>query len=153
MDKRPKRRKNKDNPYELISNEKKYYIKFKDSSSQLRVVEVSKIIYETFDSFELDDLSFLNEYDRHIEHIDLDENSIYLKGGCQLPSTESVVEQKLQSEELYLAINKLSDIQKRRIKMYYFEDLNLRQIAEKEGCSIMSVKESIESGIKKLKNF
>ena len=117
------------------------------------MVEVNKIIYESFDSFELDDLSFLNEYDRHIEHIDLDENSLYSKGGCQTLSTELIVEQKLQSEELYLAINKLSDIQKRRIKMYYFEDMNLREIAEKEGCSIMSVKESIESGIKKLKNF
>lgn len=153
MDKRPKRRKYRDNPYELISNEKKYYIKFKDGSNKIRVVEVNKVIYEAFNSFELDDLSFLNEYDRHIEHIDLDENSIYSKGGCQTLSTESIVEQKLQSEELYLAINKLSDVQKRRIKMYYFEDMNLREIAEKEGCSIMSVKESIESGIKKLKNF
>ena len=45
----------------------------------------------------------------------------------------------------------LSNIQKRRIKMYYFDDMTLKEIAKIEKCSIMSVKESIDSGINKLR--
>ena len=37
--------------------------------------------------------------------------------------------------------------------MYYFEDMTLKQIAELEHCSIMSVKESINSGINKLRKI
>ena len=57
------------------------------------------------------------------------------------------------NQELKEAINLLSEKQKRRIKMYYFEDMNLREIAEKEGCSIMSVKNSIDNGLSKLKEI
>lgn len=35
--------------------------------------------------------------------------------------------------------------------MYYFEDLTLQEISKVENCSISSVKESIDSGITKLK--
>lgn len=54
------------------------------------------------------------------------------------------------NETLKDAINKLTDVQKRRIKMYYFEDMTLNQIAQIENCSIISVKESIDTAIKKL---
>ena len=57
------------------------------------------------------------------------------------------------TEILKNAINTLSLVQKRRIKMYYFEDMTLKQIAELEHCSIMSVKESINSGINKLRKI
>lgn len=153
MDKRPKRRKHRDNPYELISSDKQYLVSFKDSSNQIRVVEVNKSIYKAFDNFELDDLSFLNEYDRHIEHFDFDENFLYLKGYIQTDNVESQVETKMQNEELYLAINQLSDVQKRRIKMYYFEDKTLQEIAKIENVHFTTIKESIDSGIKKLKNL
>lgn len=151
MDKRPKRRKYNDNPYELKEINNTYIVKFKDSKNIIKIVEVDLNVYKAFDRFELDDLSQLNEYDRHIEHIELDENSIYLKGGYQLPSTESIVEEKLQSEELYLAINSLSEIQKRRIKMYYFEDKSLKEIAEIKKCSIKNVFKSIELAKENLK--
>lgn len=68
-------------------------------------------------------------------------------------SLEEVIETKLLNEDLKKAINSLSDIQKRRIKMYYFEDKTLREIAEIEHCKIMSVKDSIDVGIKKIKKI
>ena len=37
---------------------------------------------------------------------------------------------KILYEELYKAINMLTDTQKRRIKLYYFEDKTLKEISE-----------------------
>ena len=65
---RPKRRKSKDNPYTIEERNGKYIVSFIDGEQKSIEVEVSKEIYECFDGFELDDLSQMNEYDRHTEH-------------------------------------------------------------------------------------
>ena len=56
-------------------------------------------------------------------------------------------------EKLYYAINQLSEKQKRRIKMYFFEDKKFCEIAELEHCAIGSVEDSINNGIKKIKEI
>ena len=153
MDIKPKRRKYKDNPYTInkdsITN--KYYIKFKDSTNKEQFIEVDATIYKVFDDSELNDISEMNEYDNHIEHSEIYEYKIDLISSRKIKSTEELVEDKMLHEELKTAINELSEPQKRRIKMYYFEDKNLRQISEIEHCCVMSVKDSIELGIKNLK--
>ena len=151
----PKRRKSKDNPYELNkdSETNKYLIKFQDSRKKIQIIEINSSIYDVFNESELIDLSQLNEYDRHIEHIPLDDNSIYIRAYNVQETVEEQIESKLQSEELYKAISKLSDTQKRRIKMYYFDDMTLKEIAEVEGCSVKNVFKSIEQAKEKLKKF
>lgn len=155
MDERPKRRKHRDNPYVLLKvNEKGLYkVSFKDGIGTTRVVDVTKEVYEAFDEFELQDIKELNEYDRHIEHSEIYENNLEVRAMDKPVSLEEVIETKLLNEDLKMAINSLSDIQKRRIKMYYFEDKTLREIAEIEHCKIMSVKDSIDVGIKKIKKI
>lgn len=146
-----KRRKYKDNPYILINSGNKYIITFIDSSNQKQEVPINKNIYEVFNQSELHDLSELNEYDRHIEHFVLSDESLFYKRNSDCNSLEQVVENRFLNEELYDAINTLSIVQKRRIIMYYFKDLNLREIATIEHCSITSVKESIDSALVKLR--
>ena len=155
MDERPKRRKHRDNPYVLlkVSERGLYKVSFKDGIGVTRVVEVTKEVYEAFDEFELQDIKELNEYDRHIEHSEIYENNLEVRAMDKPVSLEEVIETKLLNEDLKKAINSLSDIQKRRIKMYYFEDKTLREIAEIEHCKIMSVKDSIDVGIKKIKKI
>jgi len=156
---RPKRRKYKDNPYTLNYIEEKniYMVSFKDVRGKLQKIEVSEEIYKTFDRFELDDLSEMNEYDNHIEHSEVFENNLTEKAMDKPMLVDEIVESEVINEELKKAIDSLSDIQRRRIKMYYFENMNLREIAAKENCAIMSVKDSINVGLKKLeenlKNF
>ena len=77
MNKRPKRRKSKDNPYVLKYDEKKqsYIVLFKDSSNNFCEVEVSELVFEAFDEFELEDISQMHESERHIEHSELYENT------------------------------------------------------------------------------
>lgn len=151
--KHPKRRRFRDNPYSLINNDMEYLIVFKKANNETQKINVSKEVYDMLDRFELDDLKELNEYDRHLEHSEMFDGELYKKAISKSKLTDEVVEQKIEFEELYKAINSLSKVQKRRIKMYYFKGLNLREIADIEKCSIMSVKNSLDSGIIKLKNF
>ena len=68
-------------------------------------------------------------------------------------SLEDEFIRKSRFEDLINAINKLSDVQKRRIKMYYFEELNLEQIAKIEHTSFQMISKSIKQGIENLKKI
>ena len=75
-EKRPKRRKDKYNPYTLSQKEDKHYLSFRDGQGILRELQITKELFEVLNRFELDDLSVLNEWDRHIEHFEQTEQSL-----------------------------------------------------------------------------
>lgn len=155
MKKRPKRRRHKDNPYilEYIEEKNSYIVNFKDGKGRTQKVEVSKIVYQAFDRFELDDLSELNEYDNHIEHSEIYENNLYERATNKPLKVEEIVESIILDEKLKNAINNLSDIQKRRIKMYYFDDLTQQEIANIEGTSLRAVQYTLNDAIENLKKI
>ena len=70
---RSKRRRYKDNPYSLLyeKDKDKYYILFKDSNNVIKKVDVTHAIYDVFNCSELHDLKEMNEFDNHIEHLEL----------------------------------------------------------------------------------
>lgn len=104
MDKRPKRRKNKDNPYELVSytdtDNKEYIIAFKDSNGKYSEIKVSEEIFSVFNQFELDDLKIMNEYDQHIEHFILYEETLMKRMLKKVLPLEKQVEIQLRNEKL-----------------------------------------------------
>lgn len=155
MAERPKRRKHKDNPYtlEFIEEKNSYRVSFKDVKGKYRRVEVNKEIYQAFDRFELDDLSELNEFDNHIEHSEIYENNLNERAMDKPLGVADIVETMLINEELKKAINELSDIQKRRIKMYYFEDMTLEDIARIEKTSHQAVSKSIIKALAELRKI
>ena len=73
-EKRPKRRKDKYNPYTLTEKEDKHFLSFQDGQGMLRELQITKELFEVLNRFELDDLSILNEWDRHYEHSELRAN-------------------------------------------------------------------------------
>ena len=154
MDK-PKRRRYKDNPYSLEFDKdlKKYYIIFKDSNNVIKKVEVTFAIYDVFNCSELHDLSEMNEYDNHIEHFQLSEESIYERINNKPLSIDDEIIRKTTYEKLIVALNQLSDIQKRRIKKYYFDEMNEQEIADDEGVSQPVIHIALQKGIKKLKEI
>ena len=155
MAERPKRRKYKDNPYTLKYVEEKniYVVSFKDVKGHLQNVEVSKEIYLAFDRFELEDLSEMNEYDNHIEHSEIYENNLEARAKDKPMSLEDKVIQKSTFEELKKAIDSLPNIQKRRIKKYYFEEKNEIQIAKEENATHQAVHKSLSNALMKLKEI
>lgn len=83
--------------------------------------------------------------------------SYYEKGGItpelQEESTELTYIRNFEYEELHKAINKLPDVQRRRIILRYFYNLTLQQIANIENVNKMSVKNSLDVAIKKLRKM
>lgn len=145
MAERPKRRKHRDNPYTLnyIESKNIYTVSFKDVKGKLQEVEINKEIYIAFDRFELDDLSEMNEYDNHIEHSEIFENNLESRAKDKPILLEDMIIQKITFEKLKEAINLLPEVQRRRIKKYYFEDKNEKEIANEEKISQKNVSKSL----------
>ena len=155
MAERPKRRKSNDNPYTLNYCEETniYTISFKDGNGVLQKIEVSESIFKTFDRFELDDLSQMNEYDNHIEHSEVFENTLNKRILHKPVDVEEIVETNTTNKQLKKAINCLTEVQKRRIKLYYFEDKTVEEIAKLEKTSHQAVSETIRKGIVNIRKF
>lgn len=153
MVKIPVRNKSKDNPYTLGYDEEKnvYTVEFSDNKNVIRKVEITDKLYGAFDTFELEDVSQIHKYSKYIEHSEIYEETLNKRAMDKQLSVEEIVEQKVEIDDLKNAIDKLTSVQKRRIKKYYFENKTLQQIADEDGCSVASVKESLDSSIAKLR--
>ena len=68
-------------------------------------------------------------------------------------SLEEQFENKIINEKLRGAISSLSEIQKRRIKMYYFERMTQQEIADKEGVSLRAVQYTLNDAIEEMKKI
>lgn len=136
MAKMPKRNKSKDNPYTLDFDEVKntYTVEFVDNKKVIHKVEISEKVYQAFDKFELEDISQIHKYRKHIEHSEIYEETLNNRMVDNPITIEDEIEQKLLLEDIKEAFNVLTDTQKRRFKMYYFDDMNFKEIASKEGC-------------------
>ena len=158
VDPRPKRRRDRDNPYEIFTTDANtanphYYLTFTDGSGIKQCVEIDKTLFEVFDRFELDDVSFMNEVDRHYEQSEQTEQSLNKRAAHPQESVEEAVFQKVEAEALRQAIAKLPEKQRRRLILYYFCDLTYEQIAEMERCKYQTVQDTIYAALKNLKKF
>lgn len=68
-------------------------------------------------------------------------------------SLEDMVIRQMEMETLQKAMQSLTEVQRERLHLYFFEGLTYRQIAEKKGIGEKNVRESITGAIKKIKNF
>ena len=153
MGERPKRRKDKYNPYSIYEREGKYYISFRDGEGRENRFEISKKLYAAFNEFELEDLSYLNLWDRHIEQSEIWEPTLNERA-LEIPeSVEDIVIRNLQNEKLHNAIEQLPEVQKRRIRMYFFEGMTYEEIADAENCKHPAVIKSVKVALDKLKKI
>ena len=158
IDPRPKRRKDKDNPYTIFTTgintaTPHYYLSFMGSGKVERCVEIDKPLFDAFDRFELEDISFMHKVDKHYEQAEQTEASLNKRATKPEKSVEEIVTQQMEVDRLHQAITQLPEKQRHRLELYYFGELTYKQIAEMEGCTIMPVKRSIDAAIKKLKKI
>ena len=149
----PKRRRFKDNPYSLLIENNVYYILFKDNKNKLHKDKVNKKVFFAFNDFELEDKKLMNEYSRYIEHSEIFEYSFESRIMNKDTSLEDEVIRNVIFEELREAVNSLPEIQKRRIKKYYFEGKTQQQIANEEKVDIRSIQYSLNCALKNLKKI
>lgn len=143
--KRPKRRKDKYNPYSLRETAGHYYVSFKDGQNILQEIEISEHIFQAFNDFELEDLVYLNVWDRHLEQSEVCEQTLNQRAFQKPEGIEESVLDMLEMEQLHKAIVNLPEFQRRRIVQYYFEGLTYQQIARKE---LIRVKAELERVLK-----
>lgn len=151
MDIRPKRYKEYDNPYTLESIEKEelYFIRFRDEKGE-HLVTVSKEVFDVFDESEKQDNNMMVRNSRYIHKYQLSDEALSNKMLNNQTSIEDKLISDFEIEELYEAINELSDIQKRRIRKYFFENKTFEEIAKEENCTKRAVKFTIDIALEKI---
>ena len=158
IDPLPKRRRDKENPYEIYTAgintaHPHYFLAFTDSNKVKHWMEIDKTLFDAFNEFELDDLSFFNEVDRHYEQSEVTEDTLNRRTAKPQESVEEIVSQRMEVDKLYRAITQLPEKQRRRLVLYYFVEFTYEQIADMEGCKFQVIAKSIKTAEKNLKKF
>ena len=133
LDPRPKRRRDEENPYEIYTAgintaHPRYFLAFTDGGKVKRWMEIDKTLFDAFNEFELDDLSFFNEVDRHYEQSEVTEATLNRRAAKPQESVEETVSQRMEVDKLHQAIAKLPEKQRRRLVLYYFGEFTYEQI-------------------------
>lgn len=154
MDQRPKRNRDKDNPYFLHSDEKSdiYIVYFSNGNKQYNI-EISKELFNEFDDIERDEARKIQYDKRYLEQSYQTDISLYNKAVNKPLSVEDKTIRDIDYKKLYRAIGTLSKMHRRRILLYYDYNLSLSEIAEIEGCSKVAIKYSIDIALKQLREF
>lgn len=146
---RPRRRKDKFNPYTLIEHEGRYRVVFFDGQVQ-HDIEIEKPLFDLFNAFELEDLSFLNEVERHYDRA-LQDDAYLGYRRIAAASGEEAAMQRMEAKRFKEALNSLTESQRRRVKLYFFDGLTYEAIGRMEGCKYQTIQESIALALKKIK--
>ena len=140
--------------YIVYTNSKNKHIAvFKDYEHNIHEVEISSLIKEALINEKRKEKKQHNEFDRHIEHSEIYENKLPFRLMDNPISLEDEFVNKQINKELKNAINTLSELQKRRINMYYFQRMTQQEIADKEGTSLRAVQYTLNHALEKLKKF
>jgi len=149
---RPKRLKSKDNPYTIGYDEinNVYTIEFKDNKNETHNIEISKEVYDAFDKFELEDISQMHKYSRHIEHSEIFDNNLHKRSFHKPVYIDDEIEHNILIEKLKSSINELPETQKRRLKLYFFGNMTFEEIGKLENCTKRAIKFSVDIAIEKI---
>lgn len=149
----PNRKKDKLNPYTLSIENDTYYIAFADGQGIHHKQEISMELYAAFNSFELEDISLINETSRHLSELDFGEEPLSHKIADPSEPVEDRVYRRIMYQELHQAIAQLPEIQRKRVLLYYFGGYTYEQIAEMEGCKHPAIIKSVAAAEKNIKKF
>lgn len=141
----PNRKKDKYNPYTLSIENNIYYLSFTDGQGIFQKIEINGELYNAFNRFELDDISWINEQNRHLTEMSISKELLGYRIADFSESIDDCVNRNMIYQKLHEAIAKLPDIQRRRIQMYYFKGFTYEQIAQIEGCTHPAIVKSIKA--------
>lgn len=157
-DPRPKHRISRDNPYRIYTigidtDSPQYFVTFRDESGQEICCEVSEKVYSQFEVFELEDIRYMNERERHYEKYELSELEIERRSVGKQEDIDDIVSQHLIEEKLHNAVQTLPELQRERIIRHYYLKETYQSIANRSGCTVMPVQRSICAAQKNIRKF
>lgn len=147
----PNRKKDKLNPYTLSIENNIYYISFSDGQGIVNKQEISAELYAAFNSFELDDISRINEASRHLTEMNAGDEPLSNRIADSSEPVEDNVYRRIMYQELHMAIGQLPEIQRRRLLLYYFGGYTYEEIAAMEGCTYPAIIKSVAAAERNIK--
>ena len=119
-----------------------------NSEGNLEKVEVSEELAFVIDSFRRDEESQLRQNRRYLD--------FYFCDMALCSSFDNVEDEVIEHEmmkNIFSALDKLTEKERKRILLYCYTNLTYRQIAEYENSHFTSVRESINTAKIKLKKY
>lgn len=115
-------------------------------------VEVSKAVYEALDDMQREHWRLERRESRHSSHMEVVPER-YLPRSAFGKSSEQILIEQFEAEEMKEALRSIPALQQRRFLMRYLIGLPIKQIASIEGCSDRAVKYSIAVARKNLRKL
>ncbi len=119
----------------------------------IKKVEVTDELIECFDEFRKVKNNQKKSDERHIDFrgVDNAENEAIIIHSEK--TIEEIIFEDERKEQLHLALSSLTDIQRRRVLLYYFDDMTVKEIAKLENVVIRVVSRSIRKAEEKLSKY
>jgi RNA polymerase sigma-70 factor (ECF subfamily) len=119
----------------------------------IKKVEVTDELIECFEDFRKKKNNQSKSDKRHIDYKSVEnaENEaiiIYSK-----KSIEEIIFEDERKEQTHLALSSLTVIQRRRVMLYYFDDLTLEAIAKLENVHVTKIHKSIKQAEKNIAKY
>lgn len=133
--------------------DKRVTIEYKINSTQKITVEVSALVNEVLEQTDRTVRSQRRQDRRRICYTPLTDEFLELSVRAASEDTAVLYEQIERTERLYAAMEQLTEVQKRRVYLYYFRGKNQREIAEIEGVGKASIGHSLGLALKQLKRI
>ena len=125
-------------------------IKYKTANGSEICVEVSTPVKELLEQSTRQIQSQRRQDRRHLDYVDFIDG---LADTTMMNPQEDIADLVIRMESyqrLYAAMNQLSDIQLRRLTLYFIDNLTHRQIAEMEGVDQAAIGRSIKRALNQL---
>ena len=137
---------------EYVESENKYYISFKDSVSNDCRIEISKRIFNEYMESRKSYIKIKNETSRYLEHSKLTEITLFNRSLKKILLVDDLIVEKTTYTLLHNAVKQIKEPHNRRVEMYFFEEMTVKEIAQKEDKTERAIRYSIEQGIKEIQN-
>lgn len=127
---------------------------YKDAIGEMEYTYVTREVYEALtETFRKEAHAQQMRDLRHISKEGYTEGATEELAFDFAESLEDMVIRQMELETLQKAMQSLTDIQKDRLRLYFFEGLTIREIAERQGVNRNAVWKSIQGIIVQLKQF
>lgn len=139
--------------YMLTTDEDETYIenKYSEILDEYRpYLIISSASRDIMDEYQRNEWRMEKEWKRHVSIYELEENDEPTDEDAR---PDFIIARDETNRKLYAALDQLAEVQRKRIEMYFFEDLSLTVIARQEGVAVQVVDKSIKGSIKKLKKI
>lgn len=128
-------------------------IEYKTANGSRICVEVSTSVKELLEQSDRQIRSQRRQDRRYLDFTPLTDEVLEISLLGAYEDTADLLERMERNAQLHKAIGKLTEVQRRRLSLYYFEGLTYSQIAKLEGVSHRAVIYSIEQALKQLKTL